>query len=474
MENKNFFAVDLGATSGRTMIGTLIDNRLQQRELTRFANPIIEIRGRFFWDIFALYNEIVKALRKCADENIHIDSIGIDSWGVDFVCFDKEGLPLSNPRCYRDPYTIGAMEEVFQTIPQRELYAKTGIQFMNFNSIFQMYRQHQAGDHAYTHADKILFIPNALSYMLTGEAVCEQTFFSTSQLQDATTDGWLDERLGNFVGISKQQLGRPVLPGQQIGMLSDDILRQTGLQYNVPVYAVAGHDTASAVAAVPSQDDDFAYLSCGTWSLLGIETPQPILSQQAYDLNFTNEKGVFGTTRFLKNICGLWLLSCCQAEWTDAPKNISDLIAEAMNTPFCGTLINPDDPRFANPAAMTAAIADYCAEHGLQAPQGYAQTTRCIFESLANRYREVLDMLKTLSPHPIKQLNVIGGGSLNAALMQLTANATGLPVIAGPTEGTALGNMMMQAYGLGLVSSHKEIRSIIANSVETRRYAPRQ
>ncbi|MBR1792369.1 MAG: rhamnulokinase [Bacteroidales bacterium] len=473
MEYKNFFAVDLGATSGRTMLGTLSENRLQQRELTRFPNPIINIHGRMYWDIFALYSEVVKALRLCAEQNIHIDSIGIDSWGVDFVCFDRNGVPLSNPHCYRDPYTQGAMEDVFQHISKRQLYAKTGIQFMDFNSIFQMYVQHRAAEESYLRASKILFIPDALSYMLTGQAVCEQTIFSTSQLQNAASGGWADAELCGLVGLSAERMGRPVLPGQPIGELTENVRHLTGLNYPVPVFAVAGHDTASAVAAVPAQDAEFAYLSCGTWSLLGVETPSPILSQQAYDMNFTNEQGVFSSTRFLKNICGLWLLSSCQSEWVDAPKDVARLIDEAMSSPSCGTIINPDDPLFASPKSMLQAIGTYCSSRGLAIPHGYAQTTRCIFESLANRYREVLDMLKTLAPTPIRRLHVIGGGSLNAPLMQLTSDAIGMPVIAGPAECTAMGNLLMQAYGLGLVSSHTELRTIVSNSIETKTYEPR-
>ena len=467
-----FLAVDLGATSGRTMIGRLDNGVLSQQELTRFANPIIEVDGHFFWDIFALYHEIVKALKRCADEKIAIESIGIDTWGVDFVCFGADGLPLRNPVCYRDPYTThGTMERFFETIPQKEVYEKTGIQFMNFNSLFQMAQQKADGNSALLAADKVLFIPDALSYMLTGEAVCEYTILSTSQLLNPR-NGQIDDDLLAAVGLRREQFGRMVMPGERVGVLCESVRRQTGLGA-VPVIAVAGHDTASAVAAVPAEADDYAYLSCGTWSLLGIESEKPIISQKSFELNFTNEGGVFGTTRFLKNICGLWILSRCQEEWTDAPRDVVRLIDEAMATPSCGTLLNPDDPVFANPPSMLEAIASYCKSTAQTVPQGYAQTTRCIFESLANRYNEVIAMLRQLSPKPINRLHVIGGGSLNKALMQLTADATGLTVVAGPSEGTAMGNILLQAYAQGIVDNIWSLRKIVARSVELKTYEPR-
>lgn len=467
-----FLAIDLGATSGRSILGSLDGGCLQQRELTRFDNPIIEVNGRFFWDIFALYNEIIKALRLCVEQHIVLDSIGIDTWGVDFVCFGADGLPLRNPRSYRDPYTDGAMERFFESVPREEVYRRTGIQFMNFNSLFQLAQQRYDDDSALRAAEKILFIPDALTYMLTGEAVCEQTILSTSQLMDPRT-GDFDPMLLSALGLSADRFGRKVMPGTVVGHLSESVQQMTGMG-SVPVVAVAGHDTASAVAAVPAQDEAFAYLSCGTWSLLGIESPRPVISQQTFDLNLTNEGGVFGTTRLLKNICGLWLLSRCQQEWTDAPADVRQLIAEAMQSPSCGTLLNPDDASFANPPSMLKAIENYCVATQQAVPQGYAQTTRCIFESLANRYREVLDMLRSVAPFEIRTLHVIGGGSLNEPLMQLTANATGLPVVAGPAECTAMGNMLMQAVAVGAVESHKHLRQVIARSVATKTYNPKK
>ena len=388
---------------------------------------------------------------------------------MDFVCFGADGLPLRNPVSYRDPYTThGIMERLFARMPKEEVYRRTGIQFMNFNSLFQMAAQHEAGDSAYHQADKILFVPDALIYMLTGQAVCERTILSTSQLMNPET-GRIDGDLLRLVGLKEHQFGRLVMPGERVGELLPSVCRQTGMK-PVPVIAVAGHDTASAVAAVPAVSPDFAYLSCGTWSLLGVECPQPVISQQSFDLNFTNEGGVFGTTRLLKNICGLWLLSRCQEEWSDAPHDVAQLIDEAMSSASCGTLLNPDDPIFANPSSMNDAIVAYCNRTHQQVPQGYAQTTRCIFESLANRYREVIDMLRGLSPVSISRLHVIGGGSLNKALMQLTAEATGLDVVAGPSECTAMGNILMQAFSQRLVDDIWHLRKIVANSVDLQYY----
>ena len=470
MNRKNYFAVDLGATSGRTILGTISDGRLEQRELTRFPNNIIQTGGHYFWDIFALYNEIIRGLKKCSDEGISIESIGIDTWGVDFVCIGKDSLPLRNPYCYRDPYTEGMMEDFFQIIPKEKVYEKTGIQFMNFNSLFQLHAQKKMGDAALQNADKILFVPDALVYMLTGEAVCEYTILSTSQLLDPRTKK-IDPELLDAVGLSERQFGRYVQPGEKVGVLTEEVRRMTGLGA-VPVIAVAGHDTGSAVAAVPALDPNYAYLSCGTWSLLGIEVKDAIISQESFDYNFTNEGGIEGTTRFLKNICGMWLLERCRKEWTDAPKEVGQISSDAMEADQFVSFINPDDPCFANPVSMVSAIQTYCENTNQPVPQTYQEIARCIFESLAMRYRQVVGYLKTLSPLPIQKLHVIGGGTYNSYLMQMTANSLSIPVLTGPVEGTAMGNIMMQAKASGLVSNIFEMRQIIADSIDMKTYLP--
>ena len=463
-----YFAVDLGATSGRTILGSIVDGKLSLRELTRFPNHIIQTGGHFYWDIFALYHEILRGLKLVADEGIEIQSIGIDTWGVDFVCIGKDGGILRNPYSYRDPQTENIIEE--GGWKKEDVYERTGIQFLNFNSIFQLAAMRRNNDSALEAADKVLFVPDALMYMLTGEAVCEYTILSTSQLLNAHTKR-IDADLLDAIGMKESQFGRYVNPCDIVGTLSKEVQQQTGLGA-VPVVAVAGHDTASAVAAVPAEDEHFAYLSCGTWSLLGIETNTPIISEKSYEYNFTNEGGIEGTTRFLKNICGLWLLERCRKEWTDAPSDVNEVNKGAMTAPAFRSRINPDDPRFANPTSMVEAIKSYCKETNQPIPETWQEQARCIFESLALRYREVLDYLKELAPFPIERLHVIGGGTYNNYLMQMTADSIGLPVITGPVEGTAIGNIMLQAKAAGLVGDRFEMRKIIAQSIETKTYYP--
>ena len=318
---------------------------------------------------------------------------------------------------------------------------------MPFNSLFQLDTLRRHHDSALEASDKILFIPDALIYMLTGEQVCEYTVLSTSQLLDPRTKR-MDDELLRLIGLDERRFGRYVQPGEQVGVLSEEVQRLTGLGA-VPVVAVAGHDTGSAVAAVPAENERFAYLSCGTWSLLGIEVKEPLISARTLEYNLTNEGGVDGTTRVLKNICGMWLLEQCRRECPSWPSDINQINRDAMEATPGQSLINPDDPRFANPTSMVEAICDYCRETGQHVPQDYREVARCIFESLALRYKQVLDMLRTLAPMPIERLHVIGGGSRNEYLMQMTADATGLPVVAGPSEGTALGNILLQARASG-------------------------
>ncbi len=466
----NFFAVDLGATSGRTILGSIEDGKLKQREITRFPNTIIELSGHFYWDIYALYNEIVKGLKTCADEGIELTSIGIDTWGCDFAVFGADGGLLRNPYCYRDPHTEGAMEEYFKLIPKEKVYEKTGIQFMNFNSLFQLATMRRNNDSALNIADKILFIPDALMYMLTGEAVCEYTVLSTSQMLDPRTKK-IDPELIDVIGLKESQFGRYVNPSDKVGTLTPEIQKMTGLGA-VPVVAVAGHDTGAAVAAVPAQNPNFAYLSCGTWSLLGIETKDAIINDKSFEYNFTNEGGIEGTTRFLKNICGMWLLERCRKEWTDAPANVNQINQDAMKAEPFRSFINPDDPRFANPTSMVEAIQGFCKETGQPVPETYQQIARCIFESLALRYRQVLDYLRELAPFPIEKLHVIGGGTYNRYLMQMAADSIGIPVVTGPVEGTAIGNIMLQAKAAGLVNDMFQMREIIAGSIDLNTYLP--
>lgn len=472
MNNKKYyFSVDLGATSGRTIVATLAYGKIEWEELTRFDNNLIETGGHFYWDIYALYNEIIKGLKTAAARQLPIASIGIDTWGVDFACIGCDGALLRNPLAYRDPHTLGMMEQYFEKVTDKKtVYDITGIQFMNFNSLFQLYAMKESGNSALANADKILFVPDALNYMLTGEMVCEYTIASTSQILNPKTKD-LDNTLLNSIGLERSKFGRMVNPGTKTGTLTEEVQKMTGLG-PIPVIAVAGHDTASAVAAVPAKDEKFAYLSSGTWSLMGIETQDAIINDKSYELNFTNEGGIEGTTRFLKNICGMWLYERCRKEWTNAPKSHPELQAEAMKQPAFRSIINPDDPSFANPSSMIEAIQEYCRKTGQHIPEGYAEICRCIFDSLALRYRQVFGYLKEMASFPINVLHIIGGGSLNNHLNQFTANALGIEVVAGPQEGTAIGNIMLQAKAAGDVKDIWEMRCIIADSISIKKFTP--
>ncbi len=472
MKTRHFFAVDLGATSGRTILGTLSDGKMDMKEVTRFANPIIETGGHCYWDIYALYLEIIKGLKKIAQEGIAIESIGIDTWGVDFVMVGKDGAFLRNPYCYRDPHTVGAPEEYFTHIPRERVYELTGIQVMNFNSLFQLSTLHRNHCSALEAADKILFIPDALSYMLTGKMVTEYTIASTSQILNPRTKE-LEQELLDVVGVKKEQFAKFVYPGEVVGTLTPEVQKLTGLGV-VPVIAVAGHDTASAVAAVPARNERFAYLSSGTWSLMGIEVKDAIINKDSFEKNFTNEGGVEGTTRFLKNICGMWLLEQCRREWSAAGNDYSypELIAAAEAAPAFRSIINPDSLSFANPPSMIDAIRRYCRTTGQVEPQTHGELTRCIFESLPLRYRQVFGYLQEMAPFTIERLHVIGGGSRNNLLNQNTCNAVGVPVSAGPSEGTAIGNIMLQAKAAGDVNDIAAMRAIIADSIELAEFMP--
>ena len=469
MTSEHYFAVDLGATSGRTILATYDGERIEMKEVTRFTNPMIPLGGHLFWDIAGLYNEILKGLKSVADDGIAIESIGIDTWGCDFAFFGKDGQLLGMPHCYRDQHTAGAQEKFFAKMPADQVYRRTGIQFMNFNSLFQLDTIKRNGGQALEHADKILFIPDALIYMLTGKAICEYTVASTSQMLNPMT-GDLDAEILEALGIPREKFGVMTQPGTVAGTLTEQVQEATGLGA-VPVIAVAGHDTGSAVAAVPAKDKEYAYLSCGTWSLLGIESETAIITEDSFRENFTNEGGIEGTTRFLKNICGLWLFEQSRKKFKDAPSSVGELVALCEESSYEG-LIFPDDPSFANPPSMTTAIREYCSRTGQPAPETPADYCRCIFRSLAFRYRQVVEILGGMCSFPIRKLHVIGGGSQNRYLMQYAANALNMPVICGPVEGTALGNVLMQLKASGAVDTLTRMREISGASVDLVTYLP--
>ena len=470
------FAIDLGATSGRTILAAFDGKKVVMDEITRFKHPMLPIAGHIYWNLPGLYNEILEGLRKVGArlraEGHKLSSIGIDTWGCDVAYFHADGSLCGLPHCYRDPHVEGSVDRFHTDITREETYALTGIQFMDFNTLFQLHTMRGNGASVLDAASKILFIPDALAYMLTGNAVTEYTVASTSQILNPAT-GDLDETLLAKIGIEREKFGPMVQPGAVIGTLSEQVQQYTGLGA-IPVVAVAGHDTASAVIGVPTPDEDYAYLSCGTWSLLGIESPKAIINEKSRQYNFTNEGGIDGTTRFLKNICGLWLFERCRAEWTaqDAPVDDIKALSALCLQSDCDTLINPDDPSFDHPASMTKAITEYCKDNGLEAPKTPADFIRVIYRSLAHRYKEVLGWLGELNDRPVKRLHVIGGGSQNGYMMQMTANELGIPVIAGPAESTALGNVLVQLRACGELNDLGQMRQVAIASTETKTYKP--
>lgn len=468
----NFLAFDIGATSGRSVLGTLHDGKIEIRELTRFPNAMVELHGKLYWNLLGLYDHLKQGLVACAKEGVVPDSVGVDTWGVDVVPLGEDGSILGMPRAYRDSYTDGAPERFFEIVPRKELYEKTGIQIMNFNTLFQVFAAVEEGYTPVVKASRLLFMPDALSYMLTGKAICEYTIASTSQILNPRT-AKLDVELLAKAGVRGDIFPEVQLPGSVIAPLTDALAAETGVG-KVSVVAVAGHDTASAVAAVPAENERFAYLSSGTWSLMGIETKEPIINEESFRHNYTNEGGVGGTTRFLKNICGMWILEQCRKEWEREGKcySYAEIVDMAYTAEPFVSFINPDDGSFANPKSMRRAIEAFCQRTGQAAPSSDAQIVRTIFESLALRYREVLDTLASMAPFAIDVLHIIGGGSKNRLLNQFTANAIGKRVVAGPSEATAIGNIMMQMIGAGAVGSIAEARDVVRASIATEEFVP--
>ena len=467
----SFLAIDLGASSGRAILGNIENNRLELKEINRFANPIVEINGRLYWNLLHLYSEIIKSLQHVKSEGIELISLGIDTWGVDFVCFGNDGEPLRMPYSYRDTHTFGAPERFFKKMPKEEVYNKTGIQIMNFNTLFQLATQLEENTSTYPVIDKILFMPDALSYLLTGKMVTEYTIASTSQMINPYLRNF-DDSLLEAVNLKQENFAPIVFSGAEIGKLSNSVKELTGLG-DISVIAVAGHDTGSAVLAAPAENENFAYLSSGTWSLMGIESAEPVINEETYALNFTNEGGADGSVRLLKNICGMWLIEQCKKEWEkDGAVSYNEIVKAAQKaTPF-QSFINPDSPCFASPLSMTHSIKEYCRQTGQYVPESMGEIARCIYESLAFRYKQVLTNLQKLADFPIETLHIIGGGAQNKMLNGFTANAIGKTVYAGPSEATAIGNLLMQAKAAGLVSDKKEMRQIIRNSVELEVFYP--
>ena len=473
MEGKIFLAFDIGASSGRALLISFQGEKFEMREIHRFTNRILEMHGRYYWDVFHIYDELKQALTLCGKEKIELASIGIDTWGVDFGLVGADGTILGLPRAYRDPYTMKVPEIFFkEQMTRGDVYHRTGIQIMDFNSLYQLYQQRKENYSPLKQAAKALFIPDLLAYMLTGNRVCEYTDASTSQLVNPYTKE-MDRDLLEAVGVPLTLFDKIVFPGTVVGTLTKSLAQETGVG-PVKVIAVAGHDTASAVAGVPTVDPEFAYLSSGTWSLMGIETEEPIISDESYRENFTNEGGIDGTIRFLKNITGMWLLERCKDEWKQSGSDYSyvELINLMEQEEAFRSFVNPNDACFANPDNMQRAIRNYCQKTKQPQPESIGQYVRCIFESLAFSYRKVLNTLKEMAPFPIRRLHIIGGGAKNDFLNQLIADVIQMPVVAGPSEATAIGNGLVQARAAGLVNNRWEMRRLILASVSPKIFIP--
>ncbi len=469
----NYLAFDLGAESGRAILGQIENDRITLRELHRFQNRMVPLHGHLYWDLLHLFAEIQHALQLAGRERITLAGIGVDTWGVDFGLLDRDGALLANPVAYRDHRTDGMMEKVFAKMPREEIYRLTGIQLMQINTLFQLYAMVESQSPLLEIAGRLLFIPDLINFMLTGRQATEFTFATTSQLLNPNTHNWAEPIFARL-GLPRHLMAEIIEPGTTIGPLRRELMNASGLN-EVPVIAVGCHDTASAVAAVPAAVENWAYLSSGTWSLIGVETSAPVINAAAVKMNFTNEGGVAGTIRLLKNIMGLWLLQECRRQWQRDGRHYdyAHLMHHAETAAPFRSLVNPDAPAFLNPANMPQAIADFCRRTQQSLPQSDGEFVRCIYESLALQYHRAMKMLEELQGKKIEVLHIVGGGSQNTLLNQFTADAIGKPVLAGPAEATALGNVIVQAIAVGEFKNLAAARLAIKNSFAIQEFLPR-
>jgi rhamnulokinase len=472
MSTQKILAIDLGAESGRGLIGSFDGDRLGLEVVHRFANGGVQTLDTLHWDVLGLWREILTTLRKAEAEHGPLASVGVDTWGVDFALLGRDGTLLGNPRHYRDPHTETIMDQAFARVPKAEIFRQTGIQFMRFNSLFQLLAMMRDRSPLLDAAETMLFIPDLFHYWMTGIKVNEYTNASTSQMIQPGSRSWARDLIRSF-GIPEKILGTLVQPGTHLGHLRHTIASQAGVA-SIPVIAPATHDTAAAVAAVPAQGDAWAYISSGTWSLMGIETKAPKTDENTLRVNFTNEGGVGGTIRLLKNIMGLWLVQECRRDWErgGVTYDYAALIKMAEAAIPFASLINPDDASFILPASMPFAIGEFCKMTNQPIPEEPGDVIRCALESLALRYRWVLEWLEELAGKKLDTIHIVGGGCQNTLLCQLTADACDRVVVAGPVEATAIGNVLVQAIGLGLLGSLTEGRAVVRRSFEVRTYEP--
>lgn len=470
---KKVLAFDYGASSGRAMVGGFDGGKITLEEIHRFANDPVRLSGTLYWDTPRQVFELKQGILKCFRAG-GADSIGIDTWGVDFGLLDAKGYLLENHVHYRDTRTRGIIPQAAAVVPVEEIYGITGTQFMEFNTLFQLYYLRKNRPELLERADALLMTPDLFAYFLTGEKHTEYTIASTTQLLDAAKRGWSRELMERF-GLPARLFRPIVAPGTAVGSLSAEVCEELGVPA-AKVVAVAEHDTASAVAAVPARGENFAYLSSGTWSLLGTETDAPVIGEASRALNFTNEGGCGGKIRYLKNIIGLWLIQESRRQWQreGAQVSFAELEAEAAAAPAFGSFIDPDAPEFVAPGDIPGRIREFCARTGQKVPQSRGEVMRCVYESLALKYRFALGGLERSSGRRFDTLHVIGGGTKDRFLCRLTAGAIGRPVVAGPVEATVLGNIAVQLIAAGEFASLTQARQAIAASFPPARFEPEQ
>jgi rhamnulokinase len=479
MAERAYLAVDLGASGGRVVAGLFDGERLRLEEIYRFENGGVAVGGRLYWDLLGQWSHVQRGLRAAAaGHGGRIRSVGVDTWGVDFGLLARNDELLSNPRHYRDRHTDGILERAFALVSREEIFAQTGLQFMQFNTLYQLLALKQAGSVVLDAAETFLMMPDLFHWLLTGVKANEFTNATTTQFFNPNAHAWAKELLERF-GLPAAILGEVIEPGTCLAPLLSGVADETGLK-GVSCVVPGTHDTASAVMAVPAASrpghvPDWCYISSGTWSLMGVESPLPVTSDLCRELNFTNEGGVGGSIRLLKNITGLWLLQECRRVWAQAGREYGwEALTElSQAAPPLATLINPDDPAFMAPGNMPAAIKDYCARTGQAAPQGEGAVIRTAVDSLALKYRQVLGWLEQLTGGRIDTIHIVGGGTRNRQLCQAAADACGRRVLAGPIEATAIGNVMLQAVTDGAVASIAQAREVIRRSFAVEEYQPR-
>ena len=480
---KSYLAIDMGASSGRLVVGHFDGAKIELEELYRYDNGPVEMNGSLFWDLPGLWQSVQTGLYAAgAKYGEHISSVGVDTWGVDFAFMGRGGVLLGNPYCYRDPRTEGAMERAFEIVPRSEIFAQTGLQFMNFNTLYQLMVMKEQNSPLFDVAERLLQIPDLFHWLLSGVESNEFTNATTTQCYNPMTRSWACSLLKKF-GIPTNFFPPTTEPGTTLGWLRPNLAKETGL-VSAKVVLPGTHDTASAVFAVPTTsslgETNWAYISLGTWALMGIESPRPVVNDVVSKFNFTNEGGVCGTTRILKNICGMWLLQECRRNWRQAgktnavgePIDWEDMNVLTSNAKAFETFIDPDAPEFARPANIPELIREYARRTGQTVPESDGAVLRAIVESLALKFRYVLNMCEEIGGTKIETIHVVGGGIKNKLLMQATADSTGRRVVCGPIEGTGVGNILMQAIGAGDVANVDEAREVVRNSFDLVEYEP--